>query len=78
MTKRWVVGQKLRVNRNYAKYIDQKPFNGRDGITRTPPKLNQVGVIIDVDKQGDAWVDFGDGDPDGWVFNPNWGDIVED
>lgn len=71
----WKVGDKVKVNARYAKWCDPLPFE-KNGRIYTPPKEGDVGIIVHIDRQNDAWVDFGDGDTEGWPMNYDWADIV--
>ena len=77
MITKWAKGQTVRVNGHYGEWSDKLPTVRYDGVIRSSPKVGDEGVILNVDKQGDAWVDFGDGEPDGWIMNPGWADVIK-
>lgn len=75
-TPNWKVGDRVKVNERYAEWRNYIGIIHKDGIDYTPPIVGTEGVILDVDRQGDAWTDFGDKFPDGWPMNQDWADVI--
>ena len=77
MFNKWLKGNKVKVNKHYKVWAFTGITKRIDGVMRQAPQEGQIGIILDIDEQGDAWVDFGDGEPDGWIMNPGWADVVQ-
>lgn len=73
---KWKIGDRVKVNERYSEWREYIGDICINNVIYIPPKIGVEGTILDIDRQGDAWVSFEGGLPDGWPMNPDWADVI--